>query len=187
MENEKKEINWRKERSLIWFILLYPENDHHQQALELIEKNYSEYAWVQHVPENDEKKEHIHVIVRFKNYRWNTALAEELGVEINMFEKCRSLENGLLYLVHAREENKIHYSLDDVHGTLKSKLERFLKSDGKDSIDKAVEIVNWINSQGYITINQLFTFATVSGLYSELVRALPLFRDILYEHNSRYE
>jgi len=185
-ENQEvqKEILWRKERSLNWLVLLYLENEQHKNALEYIKKNCSEYAYILHQPEENEKKEHVHVVLRFKNYRWNTALAEEFMIEINMFQKLRNLDSGLLYLVHYREEEKIQYSIDDVKGTLKSRLQRLILSDGKDATDKANDIVEWIYSQNErLTMSQLFKFASQNGCYGDLVRGLSLFRDIMYEHN----
>lgn len=185
MKNDKKEISWRKERSLTWLIMIYPDNDKHMKAFDFIKQNYSEYSFVKHRPEIDEKKEHIHVVVRFKNYRWNTALSEELEIEINMLEKCRSLDNALLYLTHFRYPEKIQYTIEDIDGTLKSRVQRLLQSDGKDSTDRACDLVNWINSQKeFISMNQLFAFANANGLYGELVRGISIFREIVHEHNS---
>ena len=175
---------WRKERGLVWFILLYPDNESHMLALEEIKKSYSEYAYIKHQPEEGEKKEHIHVVVRFKNYRWNSALSEELGIEINMFEKARNLENALLYLVHARDSEKTQYDIMEVQGTLQKRLFRILQTDGKDNTDQATEIVDWIMEQSeVIKPSRLFYFASVNGLYGELVRGMKLFAMIIEEHN----
>ena len=178
---------WRKERGLVWFILLYPENESHRLALDIIKKSYSEFAWIKHQPETNETKEHIHVVVRFKNYRWNTALAEELGIQVNMFEKARNLENALLYLVHARDPEKTQYQPTDVQGPLQKRLQRIVQTDGKDNTDQANEIVDWILSQNqYIYYAQLFYFASINGLYGELIRGMKLFSCILEEHNQDY-
>ncbi len=180
-------MNRKKERSCVWCILLYPENETHRNALEYIKKNYQEFAWIKHEPEIENGKEHIHVVIRFKNYRWNTALAEELNIEINMFEKCRNLENALLYLIHFREPDKKQYSLEEVHGAFNRRLERIIKSDGKDNTDLASDIVSWIESQNSaITYTQLFYFCRDNGMYGELVRAMKLFSCIIAEHNQEY-
>ena len=173
-----------KERATVWCILLYPDNEKHMHALELIEKNYQEYAWIKHQPENEEKKEHIHVVVRFKNYRWNTALAEELDIELNMFEKCRGIDNALLYLIHFRESEKKQYQLEEVHGFFNRRLARLMQSDGKDNTDMANDIVNFINSvNDTVSYTQLFYYCSLNGLYGELVRGMKLFSCILEEHN----
>ncbi len=181
----KKTMSITKERSCNWCIQLYPDNENHTKALELIEQNYQEYAWIKHRPESDEKKEHIHVVIHFKNYRWNTALAEELNIELNMFQKCRGLDNALLYLVHFREPEKIQYSLDEVHGFYRRRLDRLIQSDGKDKADIASDIVGWINEQpNEIKRNQLFYYCVSNGYYGELVRGANLFFSILSEHNA---
>lgn len=178
---------WKKERSCVWMIQFYLDNERHIKALEFVRKNYSEYAYILHQPESDEKKEHYHVVVRFKNYRWNTALAEELDVEINMFEKVRGLDNALIYLTHIREPDKIQYSVEDIEGPFQSKVKRLIQTDGKDNTDKAKDIVDWINSQPReISYNALFYYCSQNGLYGELVRAMKLFSCILEEHNRNY-
>lgn len=178
----------QKERSLVWCIQLYPDNSRHVKALELIEQNYQEYAWIKHIPESDEKKEHIHVVIRFRNYRWNTALAEELDIELNMFQKCRGLDNALLYLIHFREKDKIQYSLEDVHGLFNRRLERLINSDGKDSTDKAHDIVNYIKTQKSLSYEKLFEYCAGNGLYGELLRGINLFGRILEERTrDRYD
>lgn len=179
----------KKERACIWCILLYPENESHREALNFIEKNYKEYAWIKHEPETEDKKEHIHVVIRFINQRWNTSLANELGIEINMLERCRNLDNALLYLIHFREPEKKQYDVENVHGIYNRRIIRLIQSDGKDHTDLANDIVNWIEqTQGEVTYSKLFYFCRDNGMYGELIRAMKLFSCIIEEHNrSIYE
>lgn len=178
---------WKKERSMVWLLLLYPDSERHIRALEFIKKNYVEYAFIKHFPEKEENKEHYHLVIRFKNYRWNTALSEELDVEINMFEKCRGLCNALIYLIHLREPEKIQYSVEDVQGPFQTKLKCIMQTDGKDNSDMAYEIVQWIMGQNNrIKYSQLFFFAKENGLYSELLRGMKLFSYIMEEHNNKF-
>ena len=85
-------------------LLLYPlEDESHKNAIDVIKRSY-DYAMITHDSDLDEvgnlKKTHTHLVIRFNNPVWNSALAKDLGIEINYIQKCRSLERSLLYLVH---------------------------------------------------------------------------------------
>ena len=92
----------KKFRSCNFNLILYPSEDEtHRNALEIIEKNY-DYAMICHNLDTDDNgellKEHYHIVIRFKNAKWNTALSEELGITENYIEESRSLKRSLLYL-----------------------------------------------------------------------------------------
>ena len=118
----------KNERSLIWCLLLYPEEDlSHKEALKYISNTY-ECAYIVHDKDTDThgeiKKAHTHVVVKFPNYRWRTALGEELKITPNYLEKCRNMENALEYLIHFKDTDKFQYNFEDVKGILKNKLKK---------------------------------------------------------------
>ena len=80
------------ERSIHWALVLYPSEDPtHKSALDFIIENYSKYAYICHdrdvLEDNSIKKEHYHIVVSFSNYRWRSAIANELGITENYIEK----------------------------------------------------------------------------------------------------
>ena len=99
-----------KYKSRNFCILLYPlEDKTHYCALEYIKLNF-EYAFIEHNEDYDKngeiKKSHTHVVLQFSNQKWNTALADEIGISLNYIERCRSLENALDYLIHFNDRKK---------------------------------------------------------------------------------
>ena len=117
-------------------LLLYPlEDESHKNAIDVIKRSY-DYAMITHDSDLDEvgnlKKTHTHLVIRFNNPVWNSALAKDLGIEINYIQKCRSLERSLLYLVHYNEPDKFQYDTRKVQGSLKQKLLNYIKNSGKD-------------------------------------------------------
>ena len=99
------------------------------EALKKIEASY-DYACILHDKDVDEdgviKKAHYHVVLRFPNQTWSSALAKELGIADNYLEKPRSFDNALMYLIHYNDSDKYQYSIDDVKGTLKKRLKEKL-------------------------------------------------------------
>lgn len=168
-------------------LVLYEEDESHKKAIEKIKKSY-EYAMILHDRDTAEdgtvKKEHYHIVLRFKNAKWNTALAEELGIAVNYIEECRSLKRSLFYLIHFYEEDKYHYPLSDVKGTLKSTLESFIKSDGKTESEKVLEIFEEIdNIDSFIYYSAFVKHIAKIGYWDIFRRSSSAITRYLDEHN----
>lgn len=183
---EKKEKEITKFRARNFNLILYPEDESHAKAIEYIERNF-DYAMILHDRDCDEygeiKKEHYHVVLRFKNAKWNTALAEELKIKENYIEEARSLKHSLLYLIHYFDEDKFQYVLDDVKGSLKTRLKDIINNSQKTSDEKAIEIMKWIDEQEFITISQLMWYCSSIGYWSMVQRSFSMFSRYIEEHN----
>ena len=125
-------MSTEKYRGRVHMLLLYPENDSHVEAMEKISKSY-DYAAVLHDrdtwtaadesknPEHIEgeyKKAHWHVVLRFNQAVWNTAICKELGIPENYIEQVKKFENAIQYLIHYNDTDKTQYSVDEVFGNL---------------------------------------------------------------------
>lgn len=178
-----------KFRSRKFCLLLYPNEDKsHEKALEYIKLNY-DYALIVHdkdTNENNEiKKVHTHVVVSFSNAKWNTALAEELGITDNYIEKCRDLDKALEYLIHYNDDTKHQYDIELVQGNLKSKLKQILLNDGKDENQKAFELMDYIeNHDGYINEMEFFKYACQVGMYDVARRSAYILMRLIDRHNN---
>lgn len=178
-----------KFRSRKFCLLLYPNEDKtHKKALEYIKLNY-DYALIVHdkdTNENNEiKKAHTHVVVSFSNAKWNTALAEELGITDNYIEKCRDLDKALEYLIHYNDDTKHQYDIELVRGNLKSKLKQILLNDGKDENQKAYELMDYIeNYEGYINEMEFFKHACEVGMYDVARRSAYILMRLIDRHNN---
>lgn len=118
-----------KYRSRVHMLLLYPENEQHQKAFEKITKTY-DYAAILHNKDyftegekkGELKKEHWHIVLRFNQAVWSTAICKDLDIEHNYIENVKRFDNALQYLIHYNDTDKAQYTVDEVQGNLKQKL-----------------------------------------------------------------
>lgn len=180
------------ERSTSWALILYPnEDEQHKSALDYIINNYSKYAFIKHdkdlLDTGELKKEHYHVIISFTNYRWRNAIAEELNITPNYLEKIRNLENSLKYLIHFNNSDKYQYNIEDVQGTLKSKLISYINTTDKSESEKVLELLDFIEStKGYIKLSSFIHYVCDNNLYDIYRRSATTFVKLLEEHNFTY-
>lgn len=178
----------KNERSLIWCLLLYPEEDlSHKEALKYISTTY-ECAYIVHNKDVDKNgeiiKSHTHVVVKFPNYRWRTALAEELKIPQNYLEKCRNMENALEYLIHFKDTDKFQYDFEDVKGILKNKLKKFIENNGKDENEKVLDLLNYIfNYNGYLSVSNFSYYCSSVGKWDVFRRSALILIKCIEEHN----
>ena len=81
-----------KYRSRVHMILLYTDNESHIKAYEIIQKSY-DYLSILHnkdfTEDGELKKEHIHVVVRFNQPRWSSAICKELNIDERFIEDVK--------------------------------------------------------------------------------------------------
>lgn len=187
-----------KIRSRLWCLLLYPEDETHIEALEAIRKEFNYVAilhdkdvWTEVDEEvNPEhkagelKKPHYHIIVKFTQARWNTALAADLGIAPNYLEQCRNFDSAALYLVHDGLEEKYQYDSTSLEGTLVPAVMKLLAA--KDENSRVLELMKLIQSMGYIDYSELVIKACENGMYSDLRRMGYILSRIVDTHNENY-
>lgn len=191
-----------KLRGKVFLLLLYPDEDvSHAKALEYIKANYDYAAicqdkdvyledaitnGVEH-KEGELKKTHYHVVVRFKNARWITALAKELEISENYIRLSHNFVRSLLYLVHYYEPEKYQYPPNDVFGTLKQRFKEAYSSEGKSESEKIVDIFNEIDKCEFKVDFQVFVRHIASiGYWDVLRRSSSLILRYIDVHNSKY-
>lgn len=176
----------KKYRSRKHFLLLYPDDVSHVEALKIIKNNY-DYAMILHnkdLKNGELKKEHYHIVLEFPSAKWNTAIAKELSITENYIQQCRSLENSLNYLIHYNEPEKFQYPIDEVTGNLKKKLEKAIKNDGKDESDKVTELIHYIEDyKGYLTLTNFSKYSASVGYWDVFRRSGVIFIKIIEEKN----
>ena len=95
-------------------LLLYPEWDNFDNILFDLKGSFKNYAFIKHLPESDEKKEHFHFILSLDNPRSVSSLSNRLGIKPNLIQPVKSLRASCRYLVHLDSEDKFQYNLDQV-------------------------------------------------------------------------
>lgn len=191
-----------KYRARVHMILLYPDNEQHREALDKISKSY-DYAGIIHdadtwtaddEKENPEhkqgelKKEHIHIVLRTPNATWNTALCKELGIEEKFCEQAKNIDNALQYLIHYNDTDKTTYEIDDVFGSLRTKLIESINRVEKSEGEKVVELIQFIKEyDGRLSITEFAEYCAKNGYWAEFRRSGAIFCKIIDEHNRLYE
>lgn len=190
-----------KYRSRTHMILLYPENEEHKKALDKIVKSY-DHAGILHYKdiwtEEDEKKNpervagelkkaHYHIIVRFNQAVWSTAICKELGIAENYIENIKRFDNALQYLIHYNDNDKAQYDIKEVFGNLKNRLVESINKVEKSEGEKVVELIEYIkNYDGTLSVTQFAHYCASNGYWSEFRRSGSIFTRIIDEHNDFY-
>lgn len=113
-------------------------------------RGFKYYAYIKHLPESNETKEHYHVYISVDSATTIKAIANRLGIPSNYIQYVKSVRSSIRYLTHIDYPEKIPYSIDDVHV---SKLfeRKFMKQfeDIKTETEIIEDIYNWINNFHY--------------------------------------
>lgn len=183
----------KKERSKVYAFVLYTDNADHMKARDLLFGTYASVGilhnrdWYTEDTESHKmgevKKEHYHILVRFKNARYKCSVAKELGIEERHIERVKNFRSYATYLTHKDIPDKAQYSIDELQGNLKQEVIKLLVDDSEDT--QMLEIINLINSHsGFIDINQ-FTVAIIrQGYYATFRRSWSIVNAIIAQHNS---
>lgn len=188
----------QKIRKRNWTMLLYPEDPAHVEAMSRLQSGGYKYVAILHDsdvwaegesethPAGEVKKEHWHVVLKFPQARWNTAIAEELGIAPNYMEACTNFDAACLYLVHANNEEKHQYDPSALFGSLVSAVNKLLVDD--DEGTRVLQIVEKIDgAPGRCSYREVLVWACNNGLYGEFRRLGTGVKYLLDEHNMELE
>lgn len=77
--------------------------------------DFTYWAYIKHDPDTDEGSEHYHFLVRNTGTRSVKQIADKLGISGQYVQVCRKVVAFRRYMLHLDEDEKIKYSLDDIH------------------------------------------------------------------------
>lgn len=99
-----------------FMILLYKDTTSYnfEDVLFDLKGSFKNYAYIEHQPEKEEKKEHIHFILSIDNARTIESIAKRVGIPSNHIQSIKSLRASCRYLIHLDNEEKTSYELSDV-------------------------------------------------------------------------
>lgn len=169
-----------------WCLILYPDDEAHLNAHALLGKGY-QFVSILHdrcIDDNGEpKKPHYHVVLKFPQARWKTAIASELGIEPNYLQICRGLQSAYCYLVHDGIENAFQYPHTDMTGPLYNEACKALEHE-KDQNQKMLTILQMIDESGFLNERKLLEKACQAGLCGDVLRLGGLMSKLIEIHNS---
>ena len=184
-----------KYRSRNYDLLLYDEDPTHLAALEKLSTGYRYIAikhdkdlWTEEdtppdgVKVGDLKKAHWHVIIKFPQARWNTAVAADLGIATNYIQKCNSYEGSLLYLVHHGMPHKHQYEVSECIGTLIKDLEKALQNE-TDLNERVMDVLDILDDKPFWSTRAFLTEACSRKRIGEALRLGGLLTALISEHN----
>lgn len=186
-----------KVRSRNWVMILYPEDETHVAAMEILEKGGFKYAAILHDKDvyaegesethnpGELKKPHWHVVVKFDNAVWNTSLSKQLGLKVNYLQVCVDLDEALVYLVHLKHPQKYQYDSEEVFGSLVPALKRLLVApdEGTRILTILDEIDTYTGGLDASSYKLFFRKMCSNGLYGEIRRAGNLIDRYIQAHN----
>lgn len=204
----RKLVDMDKVKTRKFVLLLYPDSESYDcgKVLEYMRMNY-ETAYILHdkdrwtkedEQENPEhkdgelKKPHYHVVLRWvgKSARYRGGLAKELNIPKEACEPilAEDCDGALLYLVHAGEKEKYQYTLEEVKGSLKSKLSDLLNfsQEEKPEGEQLQDIMCFIlQEQNKLYTHELIEYCIVSKYLKAYRKYSYQIHRVLDEHNNR--
>ena len=180
-----------KYRSRVHMLLLYPSDIGHVEALEKIKASY-DYAYCLHdkdiAEDGSTKKAHWHVVLRFNQAVWSSAICKELAIEHNYIENVKRFDNALQYLIHYNDTDKAQYAINEVFGNLKQKLVESINKVEKSEGEKVVELIQFIKGyDGHLRVTDFAEYCALNGYWAEFRRSGSILCKIIDEHNSRVD
>ena len=184
-----------KNRCRNFDLLLYDEDPTHKACLDKLATGYKYIAikhdkdvWTEddNIPDGqnvgDYKKAHWHVIIKFPQARWNTAVVAELGIAQNYIQRCVSYEGSLLYLVHRGMPHKHQYDPLECIGTLTKDLEKALDCE-TDLNERVMDVLDILDERPCWTTRAFLTEACSRKRVGEALRLGGLLTAVIAEHN----
>lgn len=178
-----KKNSFDKFRSRKFSILIYPEWENYNEIIETIEK-FDQYVYIKHIGESEEKKEHLHCYIKFKNARYNTALANLLGIECRFVKKIENERDFIRYLLHKDNSEKRQYQFKDLKfsesiGDIVHKAYIEIKSDYDVEI-----LIDYIRlSEDFITKHEIIDVAIRYNMLGDLKNYWWVLKELIEEHN----
>ena len=178
-------------------LLLYDEDETHKACLDKLATGYRYIAikhdkdrWTEEdtLPEGvnigDLKKPHWHVIIKFPQGRWNTAVAKDLGIAENYIQRCVSYEGSLLYLIHFGMPHKYQYLPQDCIGNLMKDLEKVIDR-SSDLNERVMDVLDILDEKEHWTTRSFLEEACRRDRIGEALRLGGLIGALLAEHNCK--
>lgn len=125
------------------------------------------------------KKPHYHIVGVKEHPAMLGLVAKQLQIPSNFVQRCKKMEQAVLYLTHSNSPSKYQYSRDEIHCKQGYSVSRYFSK--VDSISKAELILEHILNVSGDSKLALISWSLQSGTYSEVVRAYPVWRDIISE------
>lgn len=138
--NQRLEEQIKQDRFRNFNVLLYPDTTSYNYNDVIFKLNeYKYFAYIEHKPETDEKKEHTHLFIHLDNACTKSSIANNLGIPQNFVQETKSVRSSCRYLTHIDYPDKIQYDYNQVH--ISTMFERRFKKNFED-LETEEQIIN---------------------------------------------
>lgn len=161
-------------------ILIYNEWDNYKEILEKIKKY--DYAYIIHKPEEEGKKEHTHVYLKFRNARYLTSLSKEFEIENRFLQVVKNEREFTRYLIHKDNLEKIQYKKEEIKTNMSELINKHLvdiKTDNE--IEILINIIN--ESKEILEKNDIVQICIKYNMLGDLRAYWWIIKELLDEHN----
>lgn len=174
------------DKSRTFLGVLYPDSESYECAsvLERLSSVFSEWAYVLHDADSDEKgelkKAHIHWIGKLENAISLTAISDckHLGVPVNSIEYCKNWKFAVRYLIHKDSPDKFQYPQE----CIKSNFDvAFFLRDKNDEISNVRKIRSYLFETHCVSVQQLMDWCLENGCWSEFRRCFSIWSCVMRE------
>lgn len=171
--------------------VLYPDAQNYDfdAVLDLFDSIFEEWAYIVHDKDTDENgellKPHVHWVGSKRTPSLISTVSNQLGVPENAIEFCKSWKTSIRYLVHDDNNDKYHYSDEDIVSNFS--VSEYLGSKGL--LAQVGAITDQIMSRKCTTIVQLHLWAYRSGNWQAFRANIVLWNQLLaaLNHERYYE
>lgn len=130
-----------------FMVLFYDESIHYNFDDVIFNLHgFKYYAYIKHLPEDEEKSEHYHAFIRVDSATTESAIANRLCIPETKVQHVKNVRAACRYLTHIDYLDKIQYNLDDVvvSGNFQRKFYKQFE-DVKTEEEIISDIYNWID------------------------------------------
>lgn len=115
-KDKQSRVPKEDERYRSFIFILYPDSTSYdyEEVINTIKGEFKFYVFITHLPEQEEKKVHTHVLVTFSNPRYASTVANKLGIDLSIINLPISKRGYVRYMIHLDYPDKKQYSLTDL-------------------------------------------------------------------------
>lgn len=188
MDDNKKENKFKTRK---FQILAYPESA--PQLIETLKELGWDFIGILHDKDLDKtgqlKKQHWHLYLSFSNPCYNTSIAKQIGLPLNLIRKMEPSNEikYLAYLTHFHSKDKFHYDDSELISSSDKMLElvfnarNVLDTQIMSESQKVTYLLKLIDELGIDTMTRLIEVACYNELYDVVRRAGSIFHQIIKE------
>lgn len=149
------------------------------------EDKFNEDLTIKHA-KGELKKKHFHFVVKFRNARFISAVAKELGIDERFVEICKSFKNSSSYLLHIGHDDKYQYDNDELIGNLVPDVLKLIDDTSEDI--RFLSLLDLLDDlDGFVSRSMFARLCVKNGLYDVFRRNSYYIYGCLSEHNKPFE